>query len=72
MYGKIKLNEIEKPNSKKKKHLYAIKHTCTLTPLGLHPLVAFQKWAMLRMQSILVKQIKSKDHSPSMTLSKVA
>ena len=54
------------------KIMHAIRHTFTQTPLGFLHLVALYKIAMLRMQSILVKQTKSKDHSPSMTLFKVA
>ena len=42
---------------------------CTQAPLGFHPLCCL-KMAMVCILSIFAKSIKTKDHSPSMTLSK--
>ena len=50
--------------------MHAIKHTCTQTPLKVSPLGCLNKWAMVCMLGILAKQNKTKDLSPSMTLSK--
>ena len=44
---------------------------CTLAPLGLQSTCCLQKWAMVCMLGALAKQNKTKDHSPSMTLSEL-
>ena len=58
MYGKIKTNQIENPNSRQKQ---AWKwYTCTQASLGLPHLVVLYKMAILRMWGILAKTSKYK------------
>ena len=47
------------------------KHKCTLAPLGLQSTCCLQKWPMVACQVLWQNKNKTKDHSPSMTLSEL-
>ena len=44
---------------------------CTLAPLGLQSTCCLKKWTMFACQVLWQNKNKTKDHSPSMTLSEL-